>query len=743
MISSICIYSGSLARLNESVAAWNSQSYGDRELIIFNCAIRQRLKCDLPNVRIIQAKRPMMVQQARNAAIEAAAGDIITLWPSDDICFPNHLGTIAESINGFSWCWTDKEFVLDRGSISRLAQSGTFGFSFTKQAWIKAGKYGHGVRGASERNFIGKLTSKFPGQKITLNPKSVTFIRIGTEADKRLRLGTVMAGDVELAPGLERDYEDLVRCFFNSSGGKKIGVVILGRNGDIVNCLPFLKLIHDNYCTPYVAIAKEFKPLFDGVGYAVPIVVAEKEESLGDAMSKAQREFDIVIRAQIWGRGHVQNRECDAYNLESWREMGLMHRFNDETLRPVFDRRSPDREANLIASIPDSGKPWILVNLVNAKSAPCPNCPSLMPTILKRWGEQYQIVDISKIQAERLYDFIGLFERSAALVSIDTCFIHMAAATNIPVVALVSKAWGGTIVRMNCVGRIQYESAIANPNLVHDAIAKAVGIKHEPVEHEPVEIESTAQAHGCKVFHAVDRFDESDPKDMSRKMICWASWDSLYESGQLIPAHCWKYSRNARDTMGDRRALPYLKDLLDHSMAQAGDDDIILWTNDDNLIHPKIVEYLRFHVGVYGPCSIPRCEFRGVVPSMESPPDQVAKKSSGKQIGRDGFAFKKKWLRENWDWIPDAVLGAPMWDIHLAGLIRCHYKIKTTNSNMSKIISPAEIPAGYLGHIAHHSSWNTKDVNRVPSKIHNSELFRRFATRMMPQFKITPEGNVM
>jgi hypothetical protein len=445
---------------------------GERELIIFSTNPRIKLVCDQPNVRVANALKPCLPSDAKNTSISAIAkGDWLVNWSESDYYLPNHLKTIASRMGG-DWAWLNSQFELNNGKISAVSQASEMTLAFTRNAWTKVGGSQRGVVG--ERNFVGKLTQACNGEKVVVSNENITFVRCGSDLDKQRARPMIRNGQFVLEPKSDRDYPALVQQFLTGKSDNKICVVILGRFGDIINVLPFIKLINDNYAKPHVGIAKEFLPLFDGIGYATPLVLADQEAKLGQAITRAKRDFPIVCVCQIWGENFQQVKTEESYNLQSWKSAGLLHRVHDESLRPVFDRRDPAREAALIAAIPDTGKPWMLVNLHGAKSAPCPECGSLMPLIEMAWGDQFQIIDIGKIRAERLYDFIGLFEKAALLVSLDTSYVHLALATNIPVVMLTRSGWGGTIMRFQEAGRIIYEDAVANPKLVHTAIEKAI-----------------------------------------------------------------------------------------------------------------------------------------------------------------------------------------------------------------------------------------------------------------------------
>jgi len=231
-----------------------------------------------------------------------------------------------------------------------------------------------------------------------------------------------------------------------------------------------------------------------------------------------------------------------------------------------------------------------------------------------------------------------------------------------------------------------------------------------------------------KIYHAVERHEE--PRNR-RKEEAWQSWDRLYDQG-VVPCHYWKYERDARD-IGDKRALPYLKDVLRFAMNQSGNDDIVLFTNDDVVLHPQLPSLLRFHVAVFGACCSQRCDFRrgGLLKPNLSPAE--IDKHSIPHMGRDLFAFTKTWLEKNWNALGDFILGASDWDLALASLIRLQHGIVSTRKNIEASIHPAELPRGYVLHIAHTSLWNQpSNINAAASQAHNRLIFKAWAQKNLP-----------
>lgn len=739
MISCVLIATKYGDALRSSVDSFLKQDFdGERQLVIFSTNHRIHLEFKHENVVVANVPRPCLPCDAKNTAIASIAkGEIIVMWSEDDYYLPDHLSLVARHLTK-DFAWFDKEFQAEHGKIVRISQGSAETFAFTKSAWLRAGKFQRGV--LNERNFIGRITKICEGDKIVLSNEEVSFVRCGTANEKRMRKPSTFAGQLVIQPAAERDYAAQAKAFVTGKSDYKVAIVELGRYGDIVNILPLLKLIHDNYAMPHLVVAREFESVFDGISYAKPYVLPLKNEDLKQAIDIAKRDFPIVLNTQIWGKGHTQIRETTAYNVESWRMGGILHRFDDPALRPVFDKRSPEREKALLDSIPSTGKPFLLVNLSHAVSSPCPTCSGLLAGIVERWQGQFDIVDLSKVRAQRFFDMIALFERAAAVVSIDTLWLHLAGATNCEVVALVNPAkWAGTVVRFNCVASMTYDQAVADPNIVHLAIEKAT---ERQAQRLNLSISAIHTPPARRIFNLIDRYDD-DPVSAARKLPAIQSQDALYESGKLVPIHCWpeQYPRNAKATLGDRRPLPYLKDLIQKFLDVADDDDICLWVNDDNLILPGLPEYLLWHIGVYGACTIFRSEFKRA-PSLNMTPEQFTKATVRPHIGRDGYAFTKRWLVEFWDDIPDLILAAAEQDFVIAMIVRLTYGIKTTTANIGKPIFPAEPHHSYLGHVLHNSTWNMPNTIDSPSNRWNRKLMLEFAAKHISDLKLNSDGTL-
>lgn len=760
--SCICLTYGRVERLQEAVQSFLKQDYtGPKQLLIFNTFPDQQLLFEHPDVTIINCEhRPPALGAARNLAIAMASGTHLVTWDDDDLYLPCHLSNFARGFteDDIDWAWLDRQFWLVKFNVQAVVAGTINVLSFTKRAWEATGGYPPNMNSGEDRVFMNALM-KHKGVRVRLDDKDLSFMygwgngvyhisgkgedggmpmsgweRTRMELERRVRFGSEPTGPVKLQPQWKHNYADQVHDFIVLNSGKRIEksdvcLVELGRFGDIINILPVAQHIHNTYKKPHLVVSKTFASLLEGVSYVEPVVVDFPNEDLKKGMRVAREKFRHVIQTQIWGRDYTQQRQCASYNRESWRMAGMQVQFDDPTYRPLFDRRSPEREAQLLEKVNPSGRPMILAVLKNSVSSPFKHGQRVLEEIQKAFSEQFVIVDLTTFHAERLYDLLGLIERADCVVTVDTAVLHLMAATNTPYVALVNeKPWLGSECRGNVAARIPYDKAAEQPGVVPEAVTLALGF--------PMRVE--AKLRGSlplveapklrRLFHAVERHEERMEKETIRKRSAIKSWDAIY-GPEVLPCHYWKYARDATQ-IGDKRQLPYLKDVLEAAMNQAWPDDIIFLTNDDNVLHPRLPEILRYHVAVYGACCSHRCEwsqFRFVRPD-ESPEAWTRGRSD--HCGRDLFAFTKVWLKAHWDEIPDYILGASEWDIGMAMMIRAEKGIVTDWKNLYESIHPAELDPGYIGHIHHKPLWLARDnVASAPSQIHNRKALAEWMRR--------------
>lgn len=247
------------------------------------------------------------------------------------------------------------------------------------------------------------------------------------------------------------------------------------------------------------------------------------------------------------------------------------------------------------------------------------------------------------------------------------------------------------------------------------------------VEEFSVEIQSPSSSgttQPCKrearIIHCVERHKKSDPEIKRRVDFAVQSWITLYETGEVIPCHVWNLSRSSL-ALGDKRDLPYLKDVLAAGIVKSrNSEDIIMFTNDDNILSPDLGTALFEFMEKVPACCSGRTNYKyGSVPHF-TPSKNV---SWGNDIGRDMFAFRKSWLVANFDEIPDFLLGELEWDLVLSTLIRIKTtKRKPTILDRLKRWAECELTPGYVWHEQHQQAWKNLALLESPAKRHNINL---------------------
>ena len=100
--------------------------------------------------------------------------------------------------------------------------------------------------------------------------------------------------------------------------------------------------------------------------------------------------------------------------------------------------------------------------------------PELMAA-LEPLRSKFEFVDIGKIQAHRIYDLLGLYDRASALITVDSATLHLAEGGQIPRIAFVQNGWGGSLASRSLL-QIRYDDACRKGGDVAMALKGALGI---------------------------------------------------------------------------------------------------------------------------------------------------------------------------------------------------------------------------------------------------------------------------
>lgn len=259
----------------------------------------------------------------------------------------------------------------------------------------------------------------------------------------------------------------------------------LGRFGDIIIILPALREIANRTgMQPIVIVSTDYASVLDGVSYVKPhpvhwdwwsgVPAARKlaaEMYGGGIVPQWWHDSPEGARLAVEGVEGATVLQCHGIgwgvDVSKWpnfqTSMWLRAGFTVEemmTLPLVFDRRDAGREQVLVTAVSRvNPKPILLMNFL-ASSAPLPAHPEIY-RVIQKFSSQFNIVDLGRIRATRIYDLLGLMDRAVGLVTVDTATMHLAYGSKVPFVAYTPNRWSTGVPRGNCKLEIKYDDAIA------------------------------------------------------------------------------------------------------------------------------------------------------------------------------------------------------------------------------------------------------------------------------------------
>lgn len=428
----------------------------------------------------------------------------------------------------------------------------------------------------------------------------------------------------------------------------KIGVICLGRHGDVANSLPIAWWLYQQGDKPTFVTAPEWASTLEGVSYADSLVWDGPYSNPTGALKwcESLRRFDRLMVPQCYGQSFV--KKCDSFCEEAWRLVGMQEAFGKLPL--VFDRRNPEREAVII---PKFTKPIVLV-CTSGISSPFDHADLLWET-LKPLRENYDLVDLSLVKAHRFYDLLGLYEKAAWLVAIDSGPLHLAQAVpSLPVVAIVTDhptPWYGSPARPNHRLRIRYGDFVGRVNEIPDAIVSEPNLT-------------------MKMIHVWSDYPRLNPDAARRHAVAKKTWETEFNGGLWVemPVPETVFPRNARYNFGEKKAAPFFGDLLDRAARRAKDNDVLVFTNDDTCLVPGAGRVLESEVPKCGAVFCSRVDH-----TRFDQPLSVQDALTGQHhVGADIFAFTVEWWKRWRGDMPDMLIAFEAFDLVLRKLITMH-----------------------------------------------------------------------
>ena len=421
-------------------------------------------------------------------------------------------------------------------------------------------------------------------------------------------------------------------------------LVCLGRYGDVLSALPLAKHIFDSKGTrPAFVVSSQFADILDGVSYVKGYVYNGDYSELELAVRDAEQCFSRVIPVQVFGAAGVDTCGGIAHNRLAWKRVGYDQAWA-ACRQLVLDRRDPARERKLVKlTIQPSTKPVLLLMLTGGHSSPLKEGPELTARLTEELSARFNIVDLAKVKAGRIYDLLALYEVAAALVTIDSATLHLASAVpSLPVLALTpDNSFMAAEPRCSCELSVRYSEVEQKYAAISSWILSKASQPKVVLVHED---------HG---------------KISERERRAQSTWNALFEG------HGWSqlkfsepYPRSSKD-IGDPRGVPYVNDMLEAALRECADSDVVVIVNSDIILCPGIHSDLLKALSHY-PAT---CSSRRDVDSFSDVSTQPEVETHV-HWGRDVFAFRAWWLRELLRELPPLLLGTREWDNVILNALR-------------------------------------------------------------------------
>lgn len=210
--------------------------------------------------------------------------------------------------------------------------------------------------------------------------------------------------------------------------------VILAKHGDIINCLP---IVHHEFVKtgqkPIVVVSRQYSSLLERVPYATPFIWPGDWQDLKGALKLAKQKFNNVICLSTHGRDFQIEHRTSSFMLEPYERIGCLPLYDTLPLIIGHRLRSPFTEPTILFADHSQSSPFLAKQELYA--------------LLVENFPAHQIIRLSDIVLAHIADFVGLYDKADALVTIETAHLHLSTATKTPTFVLATdrpSCWHGS-----------------------------------------------------------------------------------------------------------------------------------------------------------------------------------------------------------------------------------------------------------------------------------------------------------
>ncbi len=412
--------------------------------------------------------------------------------------------------------------------------------------------------------------------------------------------------------------------------------VQLGKAGDIMSLLPLLHHESLNGEKPSLMVSRDYASILEGCSYVSPIVLPDGAHRLDLAMDKLNGTSDVIVTQMngpfdavkkfAFERAGFSSVQTDSFVKDMWNLAGKLPLWK-QSLPLIFDQRDKKRETKIYDEyFPSKGK--VLLVSLSGTSSPFPYA-ELLTELLQLKLKGWKILDISTIQAERIYDLLVLFESASALIASDSANLHLSTAVKtLPVFALISDSpgyWHGSPWRPNHVWHCRYNDF---PKRYNDLFDTLNNYSRGWLRH------SKKLDDSC-IVHLYNRCEETKA---NKEFVAKAreSWKEAYATDDWLPCYLDPGSVGKDSThIGDKERYPFLRSALQLGLMKCAAEDLLVVTRATTCFNGDITDSIRINAPCYAFRRVGSDHFPTV----------------------DLFAAPVKFWEEIWSEIPDLIMG--------------------------------------------------------------------------------------
>lgn len=355
----------------------------------------------------------------------------------------------------------------------------------------------------------------------------------------------------------------------------------LSKIGDVVSILPIL--YHEFQQTgirPKLMVCRDFVSILEGVSYVDPVIFNGAYDDLKKAIAEAKAKFSQVVVLQTHGNIPI-TQKTPSFQLDQWERAGCAAHFTEWPT--VIDQPWPTPWGFWGKSGWESNPPPFILFADHSQSSPFLHKEELYKA-LKEAFPDHDAWRLSGIRTQRIDGCLGLYEKAAALVTIETAHLHLSKASKVPTFVLAAEGWRGSAPHPKFKFYMKYNEWETRKGALIDAVNLAI--------NPPVEVTLSAQP-------TVSCIIPIYKPDAAMLLKCLAAVspqvDEIIitrEAGALLPAEVLdesnpkiKYVTHPETGIGFGRNVNF--------GAKVATSDYLLVLNDDCFLEPNAVEKMK------------------------------------------------------------------------------------------------------------------------------------------------------